>query len=262
MRSLFLVLSTSILALTACTAESDLSPAAGSAVVEGSSASPTELLFELLPGGATAGGAAVIQKKGIVTCVVTSIAPPGGPVHTSTSCVAEGGTTSLHDADASAVSALLDVPTEPLGGGGGIAVRKEAFVECTQRLVAPPGGPGHAEITCTSARVGPSADSCPVSEIAFTQATGCQNDGSVEFCIPRGDDAVRASVTNIAPNVECITAGGRAGCNLATQLLCFYPVKESQCTSSHGALTDRAWADVCSLASLTAVKKIVPTFFE
>jgi hypothetical protein len=121
-----------------------------------------------------------------------------------------------------------------------------------------------------SAVVSPNVpNACPTEEIAFTKETGCQNDGSVEFCIPRGDDAVLASVTKIAPEVRCAGAGGRAGCNPATQVLCFFgtsevafPASEPKCVSAHGALTDKAWDQVCKLAALDQVTKVVPTRFE
>ena len=34
---------------------------------------------------------------------------------------------------------------------------------------------------------------CPEDKIAFTQATGCSNDGSVEFCVASGNAASRLS---------------------------------------------------------------------
>src|SRR5690349_15399155 len=64
---------------------------------------------------------------------------------------------------------------------------------------------------------------CPTNELAFTQQTGCRNDGYVEFCLPKGDDAALASVTTIAPTVKCFqSGGGRAQCN-DSQVICFFP---------------------------------------
>jgi hypothetical protein len=101
-------------------------------------------------------------------------------------------------------------------------------------------------------------------KLAFAQATGCSNDGSVEFCIPDGAPAVRSALAAIAPAITCGPGGGRAGC-LASPglLLCFYPTAvPTECVSTHGAMTDAGWANVCALSSLPEISAIVPTFFE
>jgi hypothetical protein len=41
---------------------------------------------------------------------------------------------------------------------------------------------------------------CRADKLRFTQATGCENDGSVEFCVP---PALEAAVRVIAPTVTC-----------------------------------------------------------
>ncbi len=102
---------------------------------------------------------------------------------------------------------------------------------------------------------------CPTSKIAFTQAAGCLNDGSVEFCIPADDPAALASVRSVAPGVTCARAGGRAGCNLDTEVLCFLDTA-GLCTADHNALTDEGWQTVCALAALPIVREIVPTWYE
>jgi hypothetical protein len=104
---------------------------------------------------------------------------------------------------------------------------------------------------------------CPTQELAFTQALGCANDGSVEFCIPDGDAALRDRIKSIAPTVTCAKGGGRAKCNVGDQLLCSLPTQGPPlCTMQHGALTDEGWYLVCSLAALPEIKQIVHTIFE
>lgn len=100
---------------------------------------------------------------------------------------------------------------------------------------------------------------CRADKLRFTQATGCENDGSVEFCVP---PALEAAVRVIAPTVTCAPGGGRAGCEPATELLCFFPTSGAACVAPHGALTDQAWDAVCGLSMLPDVEEIVPTFFE
>ena len=106
------------------------------------------------------------------------------------------------------------------------------------------------------------AGACPTGKIAFTQADGCSNDGSNEFCIPKGDVATLMEVKRIASAVSCGPGRGRAGCDPTRQDLCFFPTDPSTCTSPHGALTDAAWAQHCQIASLPSVPRIVHTFFE
>ncbi len=105
------------------------------------------------------------------------------------------------------------------------------------------------------------ASSCPTEKIAFTQATGCQNDGSVEFCLPADDPAALDTVRQIAPEVSCQQAGGRAHCDLNTQILCLVETR-GMCVAEYGALTDAGWQTVCDLAALPFVKQIVPTWYE
>jgi len=121
----------------------------------------------------------------------------------------------------------------------------------------PPGNPvdGSVPETC------PTGNS---AKIKFEQATGCQNDGSVEFCIPDNDAALRAELTAIAPAITCMVGGGRANCLRAPGLLlCFYPTQvPDQCVAQNGAMTAGAWADMCAIAAQSAIVEIVPTFAE
>lgn len=103
---------------------------------------------------------------------------------------------------------------------------------------------------------------CPAGKIAFAQSDGCGNDGSNEFCIPKGDAATLMAVKRIAAAVTCGPGRCRAGCDPAAQQLCFFPTDAATCTSPHGALTDSAWAQHCELAALPAVPRIVHTIFE
>ncbi len=104
---------------------------------------------------------------------------------------------------------------------------------------------------------------CPTQELAFTQADGCANDGSVEFCIPAGDPALLARIATIAPSVHCAPGGGRAQCDSSTQPLCSLPTSgPPMCVTQHGALSDEGWRLVCELASLPEVTRIVHTILE
>lgn len=107
----------------------------------------------------------------------------------------------------------------------------------------------------------PTALSCPTQKITFTQATGCLNDGSFEFCIPADDPAALKAVQQIAPGVNCIQAGGRAHCNLDTQRLCMVDTA-GMCTATHGAMNASGWQTVCAFAALPFVDKVVPTWYE
>lgn len=113
----------------------------------------------------------------------------------------------------------------------------------------------HDECTRAEACAG-----CRVEELGFTQANGCGNDGSVEFCIP---PELEHAIALIAPTVTCAPGGGRAQCDPTTELLCAFPTADaSTCVSTHGALTDAAWATICHLTMLPQVTSIVPTFAE
>ena len=106
------------------------------------------------------------------------------------------------------------------------------------------------------------APACRADKMTFTQATGCQNDGSVEFCLPAGDPALLDRAKAIAPALNCAPGGGRAGCKGPGELLCSFPTGMAECVARHGALTDAAWERLCQLAALPEVKRIVPTWFE
>ena len=124
--------------------------------------------------------------------------------------------------------------------------------------MTPPGGddaPPDAAATC------PTGDS---AKIKFDQGTGCLNDGSVEFCIPDNDAALRSELTVIAPAITCMVGGGRANClRQPGLLLCFYPTAvPDECVAQNGAMTETAWADMCAIAAKPAILEIVPTFAE
>ena len=108
------------------------------------------------------------------------------------------------------------------------------------------------------------AGDCPMAEIMFTQATGCANDGSVEFCIPDGDAALIAQLEAQEMAISCAAGGGRAGClGSPNLLLCFYPTSfPQQCEAMHGAMTDDTWQDMCAIAALPEIAAIVPTILE
>lgn len=103
---------------------------------------------------------------------------------------------------------------------------------------------------------------CRPDKMAFSRERGCENDGSVEFCLPAGDDALLARVQAIAPSVRCAVGGGRARCDTQRELLCLFPTGMAECLGRHGALTDEAWARLCALSVLPEIRRIVPTWFE
>lgn len=105
------------------------------------------------------------------------------------------------------------------------------------------------------------AGACVPGKLKFTQATGCKNDGFVEFCLPKMDLPSQAQAMAVAADLQCAPGAGRAGCS-ASELLCQLPTAGARCVAVHGALTDAAWTQVCALSSLPAVREIVPTFFE
>lgn len=100
---------------------------------------------------------------------------------------------------------------------------------------------------------------CRADKMTFTQATGCANDGSVEFCVP---PVLQRALSTIAPTVTCAPGRGRAGCDPATQLLCMFPTAGADCAAPHGALGDEAWDSLCGVSMLPEVTAIVPTILE
>lgn len=110
----------------------------------------------------------------------------------------------------------------------------------------------------------PDAPAGCAGELQFTQATGCANDGSVEFCIPAGNAALITQLQAISPSITCAAGGGRAMCNASPNLLlCFYPTTfPDQCVTDHGAMTDDVFTDMCQIAALPEVTMIVHTIFE
>jgi hypothetical protein len=102
-----------------------------------------------------------------------------------------------------------------------------------------------------------------LSKVKFTQADGCFNDGSVEFCIPMGDATVMSAVSTVSESITCAPGGGRAMCT-GSELLCFYPtVIRVECPIEHGvrtgAMTDAVWQDMCDLSAISQIDEIVRT---
>ena len=115
-------------------------------------------------------------------------------------------------------------------------------------------------VDLTSCSASDLCGACEPAKLAFTQADGCQNDGSVEFCIPPSlENAVKA----IAPSLRCAPGGGRANCDATTQLLCSFPTGDAAtCVTPKGALTDAAFRQICQLSTLPEIKQIVRTRLE
>lgn len=108
----------------------------------------------------------------------------------------------------------------------------------------------------------PQMVSCPADKIAFTRESGCVNDGSVEFCIPRDDPGVLAAAHQIAPVVTVLKESrGRAGCG-PDQVLVLLPTGGLCDPTDPGAMSRAGWAKVCALARLPGVPRVVPTWYE
>jgi hypothetical protein len=135
--------------------------------------------------------------------------------------------------------------------------RSIVVVMCLSSCAAPPGD-STVESPSTPAPVA----SCPTDGLAFTQETGCVNDGSVEFCLPTGDEALLARVREIAQTIQAGSSRGRAGCNLPAETLYFFPTGDAECVAPHGALVDAAWDKLCRIAEQPEVRAIVPTWYE
>lgn len=115
-------------------------------------------------------------------------------------------------------------------------------------------------------QVGPASGmpgDCPTHKLTFTQATGCQNDGSVEFCLPR-DPQLAVRIRALAPELQGpLGSSGRAGCDLAREELYLLPTRPGiECAQNSSTLTDEAWARLCRVAEDPSVSRIVPTWFE
>ncbi|MGE0871457.1 MAG: hypothetical protein AB7P03_23045 [Kofleriaceae bacterium] len=129
--------------------------------------------------------------------------------------------------------------------------------------------PTSSEPPADAAAMAPDADlpfDCSaevVAKIKFDITTGCQNDGSVEFCAPEHDTAVMALLKAIEPNLVCGPWGGRAMCRQTPgTLLCMYQTEQPvQCTATD-AMKPAVWADMCRIAGLPQITEIVHTFLE
>ena len=101
------------------------------------------------------------------------------------------------------------------------------------------------------------------AKISFTRDKGCANDGSVEFCLPATDQAVRARVTAISSSISCAPGGGRAMCNDPGLVLCMFPTAfPTHCEAVHGAMTGEVWTQMCSLSAIDEIHQILPTLAE
>jgi hypothetical protein len=103
---------------------------------------------------------------------------------------------------------------------------------------------------------------CPLQEIEFDRETGCQNDGWVEFCIPMSDTKLRDRIAKLEPGIVFVNSGGRARCDVTTQLLGMYPTTQPKQCNQQNVLRAASWRDICRIAGEPAVTRVVPTFFE
>jgi hypothetical protein len=103
---------------------------------------------------------------------------------------------------------------------------------------------------------------CPLQEIDFTRQTGCQNDGFVEFCVPLNDTKLQDRIAKLEPGIRFLSSGGRARCDVTTQLLGMYPTAQPEQCTRRNVLRLKSWRDICKIASYPEVTRVVPTFFE
>jgi len=105
---------------------------------------------------------------------------------------------------------------------------------------------------------------CDMAKFSFTQASGCVNDGWVEFCADKsGGTPVTNALRGIAADVQ-ITEGevGAAGCDEVNDFHVVEPIHSGDCMAPHGALTDDAWGRFCALSQVPATKHFVPGFTQ
>jgi hypothetical protein len=104
-------------------------------------------------------------------------------------------------------------------------------------------------------------DGCPAFKIRFTQATGCQNDGSFEFCLA-DDPVLITEIMQMSPNITCGPGRGRAQCDTETEVLCMVSTDGLCLPPSHGPINDAGWQLACDLAAHPAIFQLVPTWYE
>lgn len=104
---------------------------------------------------------------------------------------------------------------------------------------------------------------CPTVKMRFTRETSCQNDGTVEFCLPKEAEVI-ARVRALAPELTGPVGGsGRIGCDLTREDLYFFPTREDPgCQPPAPGLSDAGWATLCRIAADPAVQRIGPTWYE
>ena len=112
----------------------------------------------------------------------------------------------------------------------------------------------------TPSRAKPALQRCPTEKINFTKETGCHNDGYVKFCAPEGNKQLRAAIKRIAPTAE---KRNERNCS-EKEILFFLPIEVElgSCVERRGAMTDKAWKQVCALARLPQIAGIRHVRFE
>jgi|SRR5689334_3983155 hypothetical protein len=106
----------------------------------------------------------------------------------------------------------------------------------------------------------PAAQKCPAEKISFTQDRACRHDAYV-FCIPARDKKLLATVKRIAPTAENY-AHQRCGDGELLFLVAMQQDEPKFCVERGGAMTDKAWNQVCALARQPQIAGIRPMHFE
>jgi hypothetical protein len=104
-------------------------------------------------------------------------------------------------------------------------------------------------------------DDCALDEIQFTQATGCLNDGSFEFCLAN-DATLIAEIEQMSPNIACGRGRGRAQCDLETEVLCSVSTDNLCLEPDSYVMSAAGWRLTCAIAAHPAVDELVPTWYE
>ena len=102
---------------------------------------------------------------------------------------------------------------------------------------------------------------CPDDSINFTRATGCQNDGSFEFCLA-DDSSLIAEIEGMSPNISCQRGRGRAQCDIETEYLCMVSTDRLCVAPGSDVMTFAGWRLTCDLAAHPAITELVPTWYE
>jgi len=86
------------------------------------------------------------------------------------------------------------------------------------------------------------------------------DNGLLEFCVSKNETTRSDIETLLGRALDCMNSGGRAQCDLDTEILCFIQ-SSTRCNSN--SVDRQAFQDeICSVHSHPKIRELVPTFFE